>query len=297
MMDRKKIERAGSPESAETAENDGRAGKDAPIGVFDSGIGGVSVLRKMISLMPDENYIYFGDSANAPYGDKPDSEVFRLSENVFEMLLEKGAKGIVVACNTATSVAVRKMRGKYPELPIVGIEPAIKPAAEHHEGGRIVVMATSVTLRRPKFAKLLESFRDRAEIIAMPCPSLVEYIENDRTNEPELMEYLMKKFSRFSDRPADAVVLGCTHYPFIADKIQEAAGPQAVLYDGSDGVAREIRRRLAEKDLLKVGETDCEQGRPADSGHPPVRKHRGNVEILNSAGESQIRLTKRLLGI
>ncbi len=279
------MENIGNKGNLSCAEN------DAPIGVFDSGVGGVSVLKKMISLMPDENYIYFGDSANAPYGDKPDSEVFRLSENVFEMLLSKGAKGIVVACNTATSVAVRKMRGKYPLLPIVGIEPAIKPAAEHHEGGRIVVMATSVTLRRPKFEKLLASFRDRAEIIAMPCPSLVEYIENDRTDEPELMEYLMKKFSRFSDHPADAVVLGCTHYPFIADKIQKAAGPQAVLYDGSDGVAREIRRRLAEKDLLIREEASAQ-----DSCAAPVQ-HRGTVEILNSAGASQIQLTKRLLGI
>ena len=278
-------------------ENRAAEGGRAPIGVFDSGIGGISVLKKMISLMPEEDYIYFGDSANAPYGDKPDSEVLRLSESVFDLLLSKGAKGIVVACNTATSVAVRKMRGRYPDLPIVGIEPAIKPAAEQNRGGRIVVMATSVTLRRPKFARLMESFRDQAEIIAMPCPSLVEYIENDRTDDPALMEYLMKKFSRFADHPADAVVLGCTHYPFIADKIRRAAGPQAVLYDGSDGVAREIRRRLAEKNLLKDAAADLERKKALErcgAGHSGIG---GNIEILNSAGENQIRLTRRLLGL
>ena len=112
-----------------------RPGKDAPIGVFDSGVGGISVLRKMISLMPNENYIYYGDSANAPYGDRSDEEVLSLTENVFDYLLSEGVKGIVVACNTATSVAVRRLRGRYPDLPIVGIEPAIKPAAKNHEGG------------------------------------------------------------------------------------------------------------------------------------------------------------------
>ena len=241
--------------------------KHAPIGVFDSGVGGISVLRKIISLMPNENYIYYGDSANAPYGDRSDEEVFQLTERVFELLLSKGAKGIVVACNTATSVAVRKLRGRYPDL----------PAAEHHEGGRIIVMATSVTLRRPKFAHLMDTFRNRAEIIAMPCPSIVEFIENDDINSPEMMKYLKRKFGQFSDRPADAVVLGCTHYPFIADQIRAAAGPQAVLYDGSEGVARELRRRLAEKDLL--AEED----------------HCLNIEILNSDGPAKIALAKRLL--
>ncbi len=251
--------------------------RHAPIGVFDSGVGGISVLRKIISLMPNENYIYYGDSANAPYGDRSDEDVYELTERVFETLLSKGAKGIVVACNTATSVAVRRLRSRYPELPIVGIEPAIKPAVENHEGGRVIVMATPVTLRRPKFEHLMESFRSRAEIIAMPCPRIVEFVEGDDGDSPEMMSYLMKKFERFSDHPADAVVLGCTHYPFIADQIQAAAGPQAVLYDGSEGVARELRRRLAEKELL--AEAD----------------HSLNIEILNSEGSEKVALTKRLL--
>ena len=254
-----------------------RPGKDAPIGVFDSGVGGISVLRKMISLMPNENYIYYGDSANAPYGDRSDEEVLSLTENVFDYLLSEGVKGLVVACNTATSVAVRRLRGRYPDLPIVGIEPAIKPAAKNHEGGRIVVMATSVTLRRPKFAHLMESFRQSAEIISMACPSIVDFVEKDKMNSQELMNYLTKKFAALGDRPADAVVLGCTHYPFIAEAIQKAAGPQAVLYDGSEGVAREIRRRLAEKNLLADADNSL------------------NLEIINSSGPEMVALTKRLL--
>ena len=221
-----------------------RPGKDAPIGVFDSGVGGISVLRKMISLMPNENYIYYGDSANAPYGDRSDEEVLSLTENVFDYLLSEGVKGIVVACNTATSVAVRRLRGRYPDLPIVGIEPAIKPAAKNHEGGRIVVMATSVTLRRPKFAHLMESFRQSAEIISMACPSIVDFVEKDKMN---------------------------------SQAIQKAAGPQAVLYDGSEGVAREIRRRLAEKNLLADADNSL------------------NLEIINSSGPEMVALTKRLL--
>ncbi len=251
--------------------------KNAPVGVFDSGVGGISVLRKMVSLMPNENYIYYGDSVNAPYGERSDEEVFQLTENIFEYLLSQGAKGIVVACNTATSVAVRKLRSRYPQLPIVGIEPAIKPAAENHEGGKIVVMATPITLRRPKFEKLMDCFRDRAEIISMPCPSIVDFVEKDRMDSPELKEYLEEKFARLGGRPADAVVLGCTHYPFIAELIQKAAGPQAVLYDGSEGVAREIRRRLAEKDLLADADNSLK------------------IEIINSKGPEMVALTKKLL--
>ncbi len=254
-----------------------KIGSNAPIGVFDSGVGGISVLRKMISLMPNENYIYYGDSANAPYGERPDDDVFRLTVNVFELLLSKGAKGIVVACNTATSVAVRKLRTRYPDLPLVGIEPAIKPACKNHPGGRIIVMATSITLRRPKFAKLLDNFRDQAEIISLPCPDLVHFVEHDEMDSPKVSEYLESQFAQFENHPADAVVLGCTHFPFLVDKIQEAAGKQAVLYDGSNGVAREIRRRLAAKKLLAA---------PGNSL---------NVEILNSDGPNMVALAKRLL--
>ena len=238
-----------------------RPGKDAPIGVFDSGVGGISVLRKMISLMPNENYIYYGDSANAPYGDRSDEEVLSLTENVFDYLLSEGVKGIVVACNTATSVAVRRLRGRYPDLPIVGIEPAIKPAAKNHEGGRIVVMATSVTLRRPKFAHLMESFRQSAEIISMACPSIVDFVEKDKMNSQELMNYLTKKFAALGDRPADAVVLGCTHYPLIEKVIREYMGDDVTLINSGAEVAKYLKKKLTKENLLHDGKCDENQYR------------------------------------
>lgn len=251
---------------------------NSPIGVFDSGLGGVSVLKKIIELLPNEKFIYYGDSGNAPYGVKTDEEVYELTEKVFLKLLDMGAKAVVVACNTATSVAVRRLRQEYPDVPIIGIEPAIKPAAENHKGQRIVVMATSVTLRREKFVNLMSKYSQDAEIIPMPCPGLMEFIEKDNMESEELTEYLKERFSVLGDRPADAVVLGCTHYPFIADKIRCVAGPQAVLYDGGAGVARELRRRLAEKNLL------------TEQTHGTI-----NIEILNSAGQERVDLSKRLL--
>ena len=250
--------------------------KNAPIGVFDSGVGGISVLRKAVEVLPNEKFIYYGDSANAPYGTKSDDEVYALTEHVFETLLGMGAKAILVACNTATSVAVRKLRSKYPDLPLVGIEPAIKPAAENHTGGRIVVMATSVTLRRPKFEKLMDKYRQDSEIIPMPCPGLVEFIEKDNMDSPDMMEFLRVRFDELGDKPADAVVLGCTHYPFIRRQIAEIAGPQATLYDGSLGTARELRRRIEAAGLL------------ADEGSV------GDVKIINSAGAELEELSWKL---
>lgn len=250
--------------------------KNGPIGVFDSGVGGISVLRKAAEVLPNENFIYYGDSENAPYGTKSDEEVFKLTENVFEMLLSKGAKAIMVACNTATSVAVRKLRLKYPDLPLVGIEPAIKPAAENHKGGRIVVMATSVTLRRPKFENLMNMYSQDSDIIPMPCPGLVEFIEKDNMDSPEMMEYLKVRFDKLGQVPADAVVLGCTHYPFIRRQIAEVAGPQATLYDGSLGTARELRRRIEAAGLL------------ADENQ------QGSVTIINSGGKNLEKLSWKL---
>ncbi|MCI6710824.1 MAG: glutamate racemase [Firmicutes bacterium] len=253
-------------------------GRLSPIGVFDSGVGGISVLKEIIKLMPNERYIYYGDSANAPYGVKTDEEVYVLTENVFHRLLDMGAKAVVIACNTATSVAVRKFRLKYPDIPIVGIEPAIKPAAENHKGGRIVVMATSVTLRRQKFADLMDNYAQNAEIIPVPCPGLVNFVEQDRTDSQEMMDYLKERFDPLKDRPIDAVVLGCTHYPFIAEQIREIVGPHAVFYDGGAGVAREIRRRIESKDLLNQ-----------------IKHGKIDIEIINSGGQDLVDLSKRLL--
>ncbi len=224
---------------------------NGPIGVFDSGLGGLSVLQELKKVIPEEDYIFFGDSKNAPYGVRSDEEVYELSLHVFDELMKRGAKAVVVACNTATSVAVRKLRDERPDVPIVGMEPAVKPAVEENPGGRVVVMATPVTLRREKFAQLAGRFHDQAEIISLSSPEIVRYVENGRLHDERLRSYIRGLFDSLGEeRSPDAVVLGCTHFPFVADLIREAAGSGVRLYDGNHGTAEELLRRLKERDLL-----------------------------------------------
>ena len=150
--------------------------KRQPIGVFDSGAGGLSVLKELVRLMPEEDFIYYGDSLNAPYGVKPLEEVRQLTYACAEHLLERGVKEIIIACNTATSAACKIMRGMYPDLPLVGIEPAVKPAAQNHRGEKVAVMATPLTLHEEKFKQLVKRYENLATIIPVPCPDLVEYV-------------------------------------------------------------------------------------------------------------------------
>lgn len=223
--------------------------KNSPIGVFDSGVGGISVLGELWNLMPNENYIYFGDSANAPYGTKPESEIKKYTEDNIKSLINMGAKAIVIACNTATSVAAKSLRSKY-TIPIIGIEPAVKPAATNHNGGRIVVMATPVTLKKEKFTSLMESYSDVSEIIPLPCPNLVEIIERGVTDGREIHDFLTELFRDFDLSTINAVVLGCTHYPFIKEAIHEFFNSDVDIIDGGYGTAAETKRRLAELDML-----------------------------------------------
>ncbi|MCD7826062.1 MAG: glutamate racemase [Clostridiaceae bacterium] len=216
-----------------------------PIGVFDSGVGGISVLRELVKVMPCENYIYMGDSRHAPYGTKSLEEVRTLTIGNVEKLLERGAKSIVVACNTATSAAVAILREKYPELPLVGIEPAIKPAVLAKQQSRIVVMATPMTVRLEKFQKLMAQYEDQAEIIPLPCPGLMEFIEQGDLCSEELRRYLTELLWTVHDRQIDSIVLGCTHYPFVRPMITEIVGTEVAIFDGGNGTAREMKRRLA----------------------------------------------------
>ena len=224
--------------------------KKCPIGVFDSGMGGISVLRELVKVMPEEDYIYFGDSANAPYGTKPTEVIRELTIRHVEELMAQGAKGIVVACNTATSAAVAVLRKMYPELPLVGIEPAIKPAAVQKPGARIVVMATPMTIRQEKFRKLMARYEDQIRIVPLPCPGLMEFVERGDLAGEDLRTYLQELLQKVSQEPIDGIVLGCTHYPFVRKMIQEIAGEGVTIYDGGPGTAREMRRRLAQKNLL-----------------------------------------------
>ncbi|MBO5373073.1 MAG: glutamate racemase [Lachnospiraceae bacterium] len=227
---------------------------EAPIAVFDSGVGGISVLRALIAEMPNENYWYYGDSANAPYGTKTLEEVRKLTISHVDHFIESGAKAVVVACNTATSAAVRILRQKYPDVPIIGIEPALKPAVLSKKHPNVIVMATPMTLRQEKFHNLMERYMGMAHIIPLPCPGLMEYIENGNTQSEELLQFIAKLFEPFELQKLDAVVLGCTHYPFISREIQKVLGDKVMLFEGGPGTARETKRRICEAGLLNPGE-------------------------------------------
>lgn len=247
-----------------------------PIGVFDSGVGGISVLKELTALMPNEDYIYLGDSANAPYGTKTLEQVVKLVQEDAAYLYEKGIKALVVACNTATSAAIQTLREIYQDIPIIGIEPALKPAVLSKEHPTVVVMATPMTIKEKKFHKLMQRFETEADIIPLPCPGLMEFVERGELEGEALEQYLQKLFLPYEK--VDAVVLGCTHYPFVKKTIQKVLGEHAKLFDGGAGTARETKRRLEEKGLL----------------NPSCKK--GKVVFENSAKEERlIVLCERLL--
>lgn len=223
------------------------------IGVFDSGLGGISVLRHLLRVLPEEKFLYFGDSANAPYGTKTREEVRSLTFAALEKLMQRGIKAFVVACNTATSAAINELRAAYPELIIIGIEPALKLAADRFPGGALGVMATPMTLREEKFSALMGRYEGSCRVYKLPAPGLVELIESGRADSPET-DALLKALFDTCPEPLDAVVLGCTHYPFAAEALSRVLGEKVALLDGGDGTARETRRRLAAAGLLRTGE-------------------------------------------
>ena len=252
--------------------------KNRPIGFFDSGVGGLSVMKEAIQVMPNENYIYFGDSKNAPYGVKSVEEVRNLTFKAVEFLLNKGVKGIAIACNTATSAAVADLRKVYPDLPLVGIEPALKPAVELNKDGNILIMATSMTLKEEKFNRLMSRYKDRASIIPVPCPGLVEFIESGKLDGKEVEEYLFEKMNTYNGGKIASIVLGRTHYPFIKDTLVKIIGKDITIIDGGLGTAKELRRRLREKNLLTES------------------KENGTIVIINSSNKNEvIDLSYRLL--
>lgn len=241
------------------------------IGFFDSGIGGISVLKEAVALMPNENYIYIGDSMNAPYGIKTPEEVRNLSFNIIDKLISMGVKAVVVACNTATSVAIDELREKYEDqLPIIGIEPALKPAVENYGDGVIVTMATPMTLAENKFSRLSQRYSETAEIIPMPCDGLVEIIESGNTKGPLVEGYLYNKFKDIQKERVSAVVLGCTHYPFIKDSLIKVINDDVAIIDGSRGTVRQLKRILEQRDLFNK------------DNNP------GTVTILNSKNEERL---------
>ena len=223
------------------------------IAVFDSGVGGISVLRHLVRLLPGERFVYYGDSANAPYGSRSTQEVRALTlAAVGKLLAEYPLKALVIACNTATAAAVNDVRAAHPELIVVGIEPALKVAADHFPGGRVGVLATEVTLREEKFDTLLHRFDENVTISKIPAPGLVELVEHGKVDAPETEALLRKVLGPYLGK-LDAVVLGCTHYPFARNAIRRVLGDDVVLLDGGEGTARETRRRLEQAGLLENG--------------------------------------------
>ena len=225
------------------------AGKEGFIGVFDSGVGGISVLRALVDELPHEDFRYFGDSANAPYGEKTEQRVLELSRDIVERFVAEGAKAIVIACNTATSAAAATLRAAYPDLPVIGIEPALKPATEDPDHGRILVMATDITLRLDKYQELAATYGKDCEVLSVPCPGLAGRIERGDLEAADVCE-MVRGFVGVYAGTARSVVLGCTHYPFVRRQIAEVLGSDVRFYDGGAGTARQLRHRLEELGLL-----------------------------------------------
>ena len=227
--------------------------KEDYIAVFDSGVGGISVLRQLRKVMPEEKYVYFGDSANAPYGTRPTEQVRALTLAAAEKLMaEYPVKALVVACNTATAAGINNLRKKYPDLIVIGIEPALKLAADRHPAGTIGVMATQVTLREKKFDHLMHRFDSDCQVVKIPAPGLVELIESGQGDSDEAQEFLHSLLDQFVGK-LDALVLGCTHYPFVKRNIAAILGPDVEILHGGRGTARETKRRLAKAGLLRDG--------------------------------------------
>lgn len=247
-----------------------------PIGIFDSGVGGISVLRELMALMPNENYIYFGDSLNAPYGVRPLEEVRELTFATAEHLIDKNCKCLVIACNTATTAAVRPLRCRYQGVPVIGIEPALKPAVLHKPNGRVLVLATAVTLNEDKFHRLMALYENDADIMTLACPGIVEFVERGIIEGAELDAYLTELLSAYISNPPDAVVLGCTHYPFVRNSIDRVFGGRSEIFDGGNGTARETRHQLQLNGLCAAPD------------------NKGNVTIMNSRPE-MVNISKWLL--
>lgn len=221
-----------------------------PIGVFDSGVGGLSVLRDIRRELPHEHLLYVADSGHAPYGDKAPAFIAARSVAATEFLLNQGVKAIVIACNTATGAAARLLRQRY-SVPIIGLEPAVKPALTRTRSGVVGVMATRQTLASAKFTALMAEFAHQpVRIVPQPCPGLVEQIEAGALDSAETRTLVAELLAPLLDAGVDTLVLGCTHYPHLRPLIAELVGSHVTIMDSGAAVARQVRRRLTEAALL-----------------------------------------------
>ena len=230
----------------------------SPVGVFDSGVGGLSVLRAIRGQMPEESVIYFGDQGHIPYGPRPMEQIRNFSESITRFLLSNNAKIIIVACNTASAAALKYLRDKFPDVSFVGMEPAVKPAAEQTLTGRVGVLATPATFQGALYASVVERFANGVELLQDTCPGLVQQIEQGNLQGEGTRRILNNALSPMLEKNIDTVVLGCTHYPFVIPLIQQIVGENVRVIDPAPSVAKQIRRVLEANRLKKESN---EQGR------------------------------------
>lgn len=225
----------------------------APIGVFDSGVGGLSVLRAIHQDLPAEALIYLADQAHVPYGSRSLLEVRAYAEGITRYLLSQGAKLIVVACNAASAAALHALRQAFPGVPFVGMEPAVKPAAEKTRSGVVGVLATPATFQGALYASVVERFANGVELFQHTCPGLVAQIEAGQLEGSETRAILVAALQPMLEKGIDTVVLGCTHYPFVIPLIEQIVGPQVRVIDPAPAIARQVRRLLEAQGLLALG--------------------------------------------
>jgi glutamate racemase len=223
-----------------------------PIGIFDSGIGGLTVLRAIRQLMPDQPLLYLADQAHVPYGQRPLEEVRHFSRVITQYLLDQGSRMIVVACNTASAASLRYLRQVFPDVPFVGMEPAVKPAAEHTHSGVVGVLATPATFQGELYASVVERFGQGVRLLQHTCPGLVTQIENGALDSAETRRILEEALQPMLNQGIDTVVLGCTHYPFVIPLIQQITGPGVRVIDPAPAVARQVQCLLVASSLSEL---------------------------------------------
>jgi glutamate racemase len=255
----------------------------SPIGIFDSGVGGISVLRAIRAQMPEEAVLYFGDQGHIPYGPRPLEQIRAFSEAITRFLLRRGAKIIVVACNTASAAALKYLRETFPQVQFVGMEPAVKPAAEATQTGKVGVLATPATFQGALYASVVERFASGVQLFQNTCPGLVQQIEQGNLNGRETRRILEDALLPMLKNDIDTVVLGCTHYPFVIPLIQEIAGPQVRVIDPAPAVARQVKR-LLEAGGMKNAASAPGKMRFFTSGHPAALQGLLPV-LLGESGE------------
>lgn len=254
--------------------------KELPIGVFDSGMGGITVLSSLLDELPNERFIYFGDSINAPYGIKDVDYVRELTINACNFFVSLGVKAIVIACNTATSAAIKDLRKKY-TIPIIGVEPALKPAVEYSDSGTIAVMATPMTLQEKKFEKLMDQYMDKNTILKVPCPEIVQLVEDGHVDDELIIDAIDHCFRHVNKNSLDAIVLGCTHFIFLHNVLKVIFTENVKIVDGNLGTAKQTKRLLKKDNML------MEEPLP----------FMDRISIINSKSQELVEQSWKLLGL